>query len=65
MFTKPMFYGQHLQLTEMNAIQEKIISIVYMGQCFNAVTGVPLRSNRMARFTHPEGFPDPAALFEA
>ena len=29
-----------------------------------AVTGGPLRSNRMARFTHPEGFPDPAALFE-
>ncbi len=29
-----------------------------------AVTGGPLRSNRMARFTHPEGFPDPVALFE-
>lgn len=27
-------------------------------------TGGPLRSNRMARFTHPEGFPDPKALFE-
>lgn len=34
------------------------------GAMLNAVTGVPLRSNRMARFTHPEGFPDPAALFE-
>ena len=34
------------------------------GSILNAVTGVPLRSNRMARFTHPEGFPDPAALFE-
>ena len=30
----------------------------------NAVTGCPLNSNRMARFTHPEGFPDPVALFE-
>ena len=30
----------------------------------DAVTGGPLRSNRMARFTHPEGFPDPVALFE-
>lgn len=30
----------------------------------NAVTGGPLRSNRMARFTHPEGFPAPKALFE-
>lgn len=30
----------------------------------NGVTGGPLRSNRMARFTHPEGFPDPVALFE-
>ncbi len=39
---------------------------------FNAVyaamieqcTGGPLRSNRMARFTHAEGFPDPVSLFE-
>lgn len=30
----------------------------------NRCTGGPLRSNRMARFTHPEGFPDPKALFE-
>lgn len=30
----------------------------------NSVAGGPLRSNRMARFTHPEGFPDPRALFE-
>ncbi len=30
----------------------------------DAVAGGPLRSNRMARFTHPEGFPDPVALFE-
>ena len=29
-----------------------------------SVTGQSLNSNRMARFTHPEGFPDPAALFE-
>lgn len=34
------------------------------GPMLNAVTGGPLRSNRMARFTHPEGFPDPVALFE-
>ena len=34
------------------------------GAMIAAVTGGPLRSNRMARFTHPEGFPDPAALFE-
>ncbi|MBM3263524.1 MAG: hypothetical protein FJY97_08900 [candidate division Zixibacteria bacterium] len=34
------------------------------GSMINAVTGGPLRSNRMARFTHPEGFPDPRALFE-
>jgi enamine deaminase RidA (YjgF/YER057c/UK114 family) len=34
------------------------------GAMINAVTGGPLRSNRMARFTHQEGFPDPAALFE-
>ena len=34
------------------------------GAMINAVTGGPMRSNRMARFTHPEGFPDPAALFE-
>lgn len=30
----------------------------------SAVTGCMLKSNRMARFTHPEGFPDPRALFE-
>lgn len=30
----------------------------------SAVTGCTLNSNRMARFTHPEGFPDPVALFE-
>ena len=30
----------------------------------SAVTGCALKSNRMARFTHPEGFPDPRALFE-
>jgi hypothetical protein len=30
----------------------------------NSATGGPLRSNRMARFTHQEGFPDPKALFE-
>ena len=34
------------------------------GPMIAAVTGQQLRSNRMARFTHPEGFPDPAALFE-
>ena len=34
------------------------------GAMIAAVTGGPMRSNRMARFTHPEGFPDPAALFE-
>ena len=34
------------------------------GAMIAAVTSGPLRSNRMARFTHPEGFPDPAALFE-
>ncbi len=34
------------------------------GAMLNAITGGPLRSNRMARFTHQEGFPDPAALFE-
>ena len=34
------------------------------GPMINAVTGGPMRSNRMARFTHSEGFPDPAALFE-
>ena len=28
------------------------------------VAGGPMRSNRMARFTHAEGYPDPAALFE-
>lgn len=34
------------------------------GKMISAVTGGPLRSNRMARFTHKEGFPDPVALFE-
>ncbi len=34
------------------------------GALINATTGGPMRSNRMARFTHREGFPDPAALFE-
>ena len=34
------------------------------GPMIASVTGQPLRSNRMARFTHPEGFPDPAAQFE-
>jgi enamine deaminase RidA (YjgF/YER057c/UK114 family) len=34
------------------------------GSLIDAVTRRPLKSNRMARFTHPEGFPDPAALFE-
>ena len=30
----------------------------------DAVTGCELKSNRMARFTHGEGFPDSVALFE-
>ncbi|MEW6751720.1 MAG: hypothetical protein AB1505_12205 [Candidatus Latescibacterota bacterium] len=30
----------------------------------SAVAGGPLRSNRMARFTHAAGYPDPKALFE-
>ena len=30
----------------------------------NSMTGCSINSNRMARFTHPEGFPDPVALFE-
>lgn len=34
------------------------------GPMIDAVTGCELKSNRMARFTHPEGFPDPRALFE-
>ena len=34
------------------------------GAMLSQVTGGPSRSNRMARFTHQEGFPDPAALFE-
>ena len=34
------------------------------GAMIKAVTGCELKSNRMARFTHPEGFPDPEALFE-
>jgi hypothetical protein len=34
------------------------------GAMIKSATGGPLRSNRMARFTHQEGFPDPKALFE-
>jgi hypothetical protein len=34
------------------------------GPMTSAVTGCELKSNRMARFTHSEGFPDPKALFE-
>jgi len=34
------------------------------GAMLQQVTGGPLRSNRMARFTHAEGFPDPVSLFE-
>lgn len=34
------------------------------GAMIGGVTGGPMRSNRMARFTHAEGYPDPAALFE-
>ena len=34
------------------------------GAMLEQVTGGPLRSNRMARFTHAEGFPDPVSLFE-
>ena len=34
------------------------------GAMIRAVTGGPMQSNRMARFTHQEGFPDPKALFE-
>jgi enamine deaminase RidA (YjgF/YER057c/UK114 family) len=34
------------------------------GPMISAVTGGPLKSNRMARFTHPAGYPDPKALFE-
>ena len=34
------------------------------GPLISAVTGCNLNSNRMARFTHTEGFPDPEALFE-
>jgi len=34
------------------------------GSMISAVTGCDLKSNRMARFTHQEGFPDPKALFE-
>ena len=43
--------------------QKNAFNAVY-GAMIGAVTGGPLRSNRMARHTHPEGFPDPAALFE-
>ncbi|MBT5831771.1 MAG: hypothetical protein HOH77_16405 [Candidatus Latescibacteria bacterium] len=34
------------------------------GPLIQSVTGCELKSNRMARFTHAEGFPDPAARFE-
>ena len=34
------------------------------GPMIRSATVGPLSSNRMARFTHPEGFPDPRALFE-
>jgi hypothetical protein len=34
------------------------------GAMIQGVTGCSLSSNRMARFTHSEGFPDPEALFE-
>ena len=34
------------------------------GAMLTQVVGGPLRTNRMARFTHAEGFPDPTALFE-
>ncbi len=34
------------------------------GPMIHAVTGCELKSNRMARFTHSEGFPDPKARFE-
>ena len=34
------------------------------GALIEAVTRRELKSNRMARFTHAEGFPDPEALFE-
>ena len=34
------------------------------GAMLQQVTGGPLRSNRMARFTHRAGYPDPDALFE-
>ena len=34
------------------------------GAMIQAVTGCSLSSNRMARFTHAEGFPDPEAMFE-
>ena len=34
------------------------------GAMINAATGGPMRSNRMARFTHAAGYPDPTALFE-
>ena len=43
--------------------QKNAFNEVYAAM-IEAVTGGPLRSNRMARHTHPEGFPDPAALFE-
>jgi enamine deaminase RidA (YjgF/YER057c/UK114 family) len=34
------------------------------GPMIQSVTGCSLKSNRMARFTHTEGFPDPKASFE-
>lgn len=34
------------------------------GPMVNACTGGPMQSNRMARFTHAAGYPDPKALFE-
>jgi enamine deaminase RidA (YjgF/YER057c/UK114 family) len=34
------------------------------GAMIGAVTGGPMQSNRMARFTHAAGYPDPKALFE-
>lgn len=43
--------------------QKNAFNAVYAAM-IESVTGGPLRSNRMARHTHPEGFPDPAALFE-
>lgn len=44
-------------------VYKNTFNAVY-GPMIESVTGASLRSNRMARFTHPEGFPDPKALFE-